>query len=104
MELGTDVVKAALADWRTAPLREPMRLMLGFLQKLIREPDSVGAADVAPLREVGISDAAMEDAICVCAAFGVINRIADAMEFHVPTDAQFARAAPIMLRRGYKFA
>ncbi len=103
MELGTETVKAALADWRTAPLSEPLRRMLGFLEKLLREPQSLGPADVAPLREAGISDAAMEDAICVCAAFEVINRIADAMEFHVPTEAQFARAAPIMLKRGYKF-
>lgn len=97
-------MKAVFANWRTAPISEPLRQMLGFLEKLIREPEAVSPADVKTLREAGLSDAAIEDAIQVCAAFQVINRIADAMEFHVPTEAQFARAAPIMLKRGYKFA
>jgi len=77
--------------------------MLGFIDKLMGDPGSVTPADVAPLRKAGITDEAIEDAIEVCAAFQVINRIADAMEFHVPTEKQFARAAPIMLKRGYRF-
>ena len=84
-------------------MREPLRRMVGFLEKLIRDPEAVTPVAVTSLREAGLSDAAIEDAIQVCAAFQVINRIADAMEFHVPTQAQFARAAPIMLKRGYKF-
>ncbi len=94
-------MKAVFADWRTAPVREPLRQALGLLDKLVRDPASVTPADVAPLREAGLSDAAIEDAIQVCAAFQIINRVADAMEFHVPTEAQLARAAPFILKRGY---
>jgi len=97
------VVQAILADWRTAPIRKELRATLGFLEKLTRTPDEVGPADMTPMRAAGLSDAAIEDAIQVCAGFQVINRIADALEFHVPTAAQFARAAPIMYRRGYSF-
>lgn len=90
-----------LQDWRTAPVRAELRAMLGFIEKLTLEPERVTSADIAPLRAAGINDDAITDAIHVCAAFNVIDRIADAFEFHVPPAEEFKRGASGMLQRGY---
>lgn len=90
-----------LDDWRTAPIDEPLRAMLGFLEKLTLHPDAIGPADVAPLRALGLGDPQIADAIHVAAIFNVIDRIADAFEFHVPTDDQQRTAGRGLLKRGY---
>lgn len=45
---------------------------------------------------------ALCDAIGVAVGFNIIDRIADSLGFTVPPAEVFARAAPIMLKRGYK--
>ncbi len=100
--LGDALVQAALEDWRTAPVGERLRAILGFLEQLTHTPDSVTPETIAPLRAVDISDAAIADAIAICALFGIINRLANALEFKVPSPAAFARGAPALLKRGYR--
>ena len=75
--------------------------MLGFLEKMTLAPESLSAADVQPLRVAGLSDAAIEDAIHVCALFNVYDRLADSFKFEVPDDAGFAMSATMLLKRGY---
>jgi len=94
-------VDAALADWRLAPLDARVKAMLGFLEKMTLAPESLSAADVQPLRAAGLSDAAIEDAIHVCALFNVYDRLADSFKFEVPDDAGFAMSATMLLKRGY---
>ena len=96
------MVEAVLEDWRTAPVNEKLRATLGFLEKLTLAPGDLGSGDVEPLREAGVSDQAIEDAILVCALFNTIDRIADSLGFEVPSPESFARAAGILLNRGYK--
>jgi len=91
-----------LADWRTAPVSEGLRATLGFVAKLTLEPDAVGAADVEAVRAAGVSDEALIDAICVCALFSTIDRIADSLAFHVPPPDAAERVAPRFLARGYR--
>lgn len=95
------LVAAVLEDWRRAPVREPLRLMLGFLEKLTLEPDRITAEDVAPLRAAGLSDAAIEDALHVNALFNIYDRLADALEFDIPAADSFEMGAAILLKRGY---
>ena len=68
-----------LEDWRTAPIPEKLRVMLGFLEKMTLAPGDLGPADVAPLREAGLSDEEITDAIHICAIFNLINRLADSL-------------------------
>jgi uncharacterized peroxidase-related enzyme len=91
-----------LDDWRTAPIAEPLRAMLGFLAKLTLEPAAVTAGDVAPLRAQGLSDAAIEDAIHVAVLFNMYDRMADTLDFDVPGPESFAHGAKALLTRGYK--
>lgn len=76
-----DLVSAALDDWRTAPLDEKLRAVLGFLSKLTLVPGDVGAGDIEELRKAGVSDRAIEEAINLCALFNIVNRLADALGF-----------------------
>lgn len=101
-ELGKAVVRAVWEDWRSAPVTPRVRAMLAYLEKMSLEPERLGPEDVVPLREAGLSESAIEDAIYVCAAFHIIIRIADALEFHVPSEDDLDRAADQMLERGYR--
>ena len=94
-------VSAVLDDWRNAPLEERTRAMLGFLEKMTLAPETLTAADVAPLRKLGLSDAAIEDAIHVCTLFSVYTRLADTFRFDIPPDEGFEQSATRLLTRGY---
>ncbi len=52
-------------------------ILLGFLEKLTLDPEGLTADDIAPLREQGVSDEAIEDAIVVATAFNGMDRLAD---------------------------
>lgn len=67
--------------------------MLGFLEKLTLHPGDIEPEDVIPLRTVGLSDAAIEDAIYVCVYFNIIDRMADSLGFAVPPPEVFAAGA-----------
>jgi len=94
-------VAAVLDDWRTAPIDEKLRVMLGLLEKVTLTPGEVGPGDIAPLRAVEISDQAIEDALVVCALFNIIDRMADALDVAIPSAEGFARTAERLLEHGY---
>jgi uncharacterized peroxidase-related enzyme len=100
--LSEELVQAVLTDWRTAPVDERLRATLGFLEKLTLRPGEVGPSDVAPLRAAGLSDRAVEDAIQVCALFNVLDRMADSLDFAIPSAEGFKRGASALLRFGYR--
>jgi len=100
--LSDALVTAVLDDWRTAPISEQLRATLGFLERLTLSPGEVTPAHVAPLRAAGVSDQAIEDAIQVCVLFNLIDRVADALDFEVPSPASFAQSAALLLERGYR--
>lgn len=90
-----------LEDWRTAPVNDRVRATLGFLQKLTLTPQEVGPGDVEPIRATGVSDAAIRDAVYVCALFNVIDRVADSLDFAVVPE-QFTKNAKFLLKFGYR--
>jgi alkylhydroperoxidase family enzyme len=75
--------------------------MLGFLEKMNLAPDSLGPDDVVPLRRTGLSDRDIEDAMLVCMGFNVMNRLAGAFDFRVPSPKGFDRWAKQLMKRGY---
>ena len=96
------MVQRILDDWRNAPLDPRLRATLGFLEKLTLEPASVTAADVAPLRALGLSDETIEDAIHATVLFNIYDRMADTLEFDIPPREGFAQGARRLLARGYQ--
>ncbi len=101
MKMNEETVQQVLADWRTAPIDEKLRAMLGFLEKLTLTPDAVTKEDAAKVRALGVSRQAMEDAMLVCAGFCTIDRVADATNFFVPERKAFDLGAKSLLRFGY---
>lgn len=90
-----------LDDWRTAPVDNRLRAILGFIETLTLEPAKVDASSIDALREAGISDAAIEDASHVCALFNIYDRMADSLGFHIPDARGFEFSARMLLRYGY---
>ncbi|MGD9088897.1 MAG: hypothetical protein PVI38_10415 [Desulfobacterales bacterium] len=101
MALGDETNRAVLSDWRTAPISEKLRSALGLIEKLTLTPDRVDTSDMDALRAQGLSDAAIEDAIHVTALFNMIDRIADALGFDIPSAKGFSNMAEVLLKRGY---
>src|SRR2546427_10192619 len=95
-----ELVAAVLEDWRTAAIPERLKAVLAFLEKLTLHPQQVGLHDVAPLRAAGVTRAAIADAIHACAAFNIIDRIADSLNSAAPHAPGFAAGAKRLLRRG----
>jgi uncharacterized peroxidase-related enzyme len=91
------LVRAVLEDWRTAPVDERMRAMLGFLEKVTLDPAEVGPEDIAPLKTAGIADQAIEEALYVCFLFNLMDRLADAFDFTIPEVAD----GKFLYRMGY---
>jgi uncharacterized peroxidase-related enzyme len=103
--MGDDtLVTAVLEDWRTAPVNERVRHMLGFLEKLTLAPAEVGSADVERLRAAGLSDRAIEEAIYICFLFSVMDRLADAFDFTLPSAQGFRRNGRMLYTLGYRLA
>ncbi|MGH2807678.1 MAG: hypothetical protein ACRDKT_10430 [Actinomycetota bacterium] len=75
--------------------------MLGYLEKLTLRPDEVGPSDIKHLREHGLSDVEIKDAVWVCALFNVIDRLADTFDFDIMDQAGFDLGAVSLIKRGY---
>lgn len=66
-------------DWRAAELAPADRALCAYAEKLTRTPGAMTAADLQELRDAGLDDVALHDAIQVIAYFNYINRVADAL-------------------------
>jgi uncharacterized peroxidase-related enzyme len=89
-------------DWRTAPVDERLRAMLGFIEKLTLRPEELSRADADAVREAGVSDEAIADALHVAALFNMIVRLADSLGWDVPPYESFSARAKAMLSGGYE--
>jgi len=63
-------------DWRRAGLDARRRAICAYAEKLTRDPRSVDAADLASLREVGLSEQEAWDVIEITAMYNLTNRLA----------------------------
>ena len=94
-------MEAVYRDWRTAPVDEKVRAVLGFLEAMTLRPNTLSREDADAVRAAGVGDDALVDAIHVGALFNMIVRLADSFEFDVlPPDRERERA-PARLDRGY---
>ena len=101
MNLGKETVEVVLDDWRSASIPKGLKATLGFLEKLTFTPGEVGPEDAQILKRAGVSEKAIEEAVFVCFLFNVMDRLADAFDFHVPSD-KVGRLARIINVIGYR--
>lgn len=95
---------AVVEDWRTAPVSERLRAALGFLETLTARPAEVTAASIRGLREAGLNDRAIREAVYVCFLFNVLDRLADALDFQLPSEASARKIGKLAFRFGYGVA
>jgi hypothetical protein len=62
----------------------------------------VSSDDMKLVLAAGATKTQIEDALAVCFAFNVIDRLADTFEFHVGPRSHFDAGAKVLLTRGYK--
>ena len=96
------VVEAVLTDWRTAPVNAALRATLSFLETLVLRPDEVSAEAILQMREAGVSEEGIEQAVVICAIFSLADRLADTFNYEPPDPRMMEKAGEQMLIRGYK--
>jgi alkylhydroperoxidase family enzyme len=95
------VWNAVREDWRTAPVSEPVRAALAFIEKQTLRPEDLTEADAEAAYAAGVSEQALRDAAAVSAMFNMIVRLADAFDWAVPDWDRLMQRAPAMLEGGY---
>lgn len=90
-----------LEDYRTAPIDERLRAMLGLLEIFTLRPDELGPADVRVVLDAGVSREAIRDAFYVAFLFNTYDRLADTLGWELPEDAFYARSGEFLLKKGY---
>lgn len=95
------LVAAVLDDLEAAPVEEPLRATLRMLGKLTRD-GKVGADDIRKVLAAGASPQQVRDALAVCAAFNITDRLADAFGFELLNQEGFDAGAKYLLKRGYR--
>ncbi len=99
--LGEALTQAVFDDWRTAPVSEPLRAVLGIIETLTLRPDELTPAHINAARAAGASDAQIEEAVHICGAFCMIVRLADTLGFEVPDTSPGSGYGEAALQRGY---
>lgn len=94
------LVLQTVDDPEAAPIGDALRATLRLLAKITRD-GPVGPDDVCGVLAAGASTRQLEDALAVCFAFNVINRLADAFDFARLTPEGYASGAKYLLKRGY---
>jgi len=74
-----ETTKRLKLDYRKADLTPRERALCDYAVKLTEDPGNIGPDDLKPLREAGLTDKDIHDAVQVIAYFNYINRIADAL-------------------------
>ena len=95
------MVAAALANLEIAPIEEGLRATLRMLGKLTGD-GHLSTEDVRAVLDTGVSREQIEDALAVCYAFNVTNRLANTFGFELMTAEGFQAGAKYLLRRGYR--
>ena len=95
-------MQAVLGEWRTAAVDARIRATLGLLEAMTLRPHAIRPDEVEAVRTAGVSDVAIKDALHVCFAFNLIDRLSDAFGWHVLAREEFDRNAGFLLRFGYR--
>lgn len=95
------LVASVLADLDGAPVPGPLRVTLQLLRNLT-VAGRVEADEVRAVLAAGVSRQQVEDALAVCFAFNVTDRLADAFGFEVLSPDEFDAGAKVLLSRGYR--
>jgi uncharacterized peroxidase-related enzyme len=90
--LEPDVVRAVAADHRSAALEPVDVAVMDLAEKVVRDATAVTDADIAPLRELGLSDAEIFDVVAAASLRCFFSKTLDGLG--VQPDAAYAELDP----------
>lgn len=76
---------------------------LRFAERLALNPDAVGTGDCLVLRKADVGDTRTIEVVLIVAGFCLINRLANALRFRVPTARDVRLSARVVATFGYRF-
>ena len=94
-------MKPVLDDYRTAPLDEKLRAMLGLLETFTLRPKELGPGDVRGVLVTGVTREAIRDAFYVAFLFNTYDRLADTLGWELPDQGYYVKAGQFLLKKGY---
>lgn len=82
-EFSQDTVTAELVaiNWRQADLSDRQRAIAEYAELLTKAPESVDEDDLQPMRDAGLDDHEIMEAVQVIGMFNMTNRISSALGF-----------------------
>ena len=95
-------MSAVIDDYRTAPINEKLRAMLGLLETFTLRPDELTAVDIRAVLAAGVSREAIRDAFYVAFLFNTYDRLADTLGWELPEDRYYGKAGSFLLKKGYR--
>lgn len=90
-----------LDDYRTAPIDEKLRAMLGLLETFTLRPEELSAERVREVLAAGVTREAVRDAFYVAFLFNTYDRLADTLGWELPDQRYYAKAGQFLLKKGY---
>jgi alkylhydroperoxidase family enzyme len=91
-----------LENYRTAPIDEKLRAMLGLLETFTLRPDELGQYHIQKVLATGVTREAIRDAFYVAFLFNTYDRLADTLGWELPDDRYYAKAGQFLLKKGYR--
>ena len=95
-------MKPVLDDYRTAPIDEKLRAMLGLLEVFTLHPDHLNGEAVRAVMAKEVSKTAIRDAFYVAYLFNTYDRLADTLGWELPDPSYHPKAGRFLLKKGYR--
>ncbi|MEO7501927.1 MAG: hypothetical protein ABIW94_04760 [Gemmatimonadaceae bacterium] len=95
-------MELVLKDYRTAPIDEKLRAMLGVLETFTLDPEQLNATGIWEAIDAGVTREAIRDAFYVAFLFNTYDRLADTLGWELPDKRYYAKAGQRLLKKGYK--
>lgn len=97
------LIDALLADLETADVRERMKPILRYVRKLNTLPSRITEADSKAVLAAGWSEKALFEAVQVCAAFNMMNRIVEGSGISFDYDEHHEVRRELRYRRQHSY-
>lgn len=90
-----------LEDYRTAPIDEKLRSMLGLLETFTLQPGQLSPSKVREVLAAGVTREAIRDAFYVAFLFNTYDRLADTLGWELPDPRYYVKSGQFLLKKGY---
>ena len=94
-------MRLVLENYRTAPIDEKVRAMLGLLETFTLDPEALDAGRVRQVLAAGVLREAIRDAFYVAFLFNTYDRLADTLGWELPDSGYYPKAGRFLLKKGY---